>query len=425
MAWREVNHMDILRTGITEKKRRNRWIIAAAGIIAVTAVTIAVASLEPAAPAVDRDTVWIGTVERGDFERQVRGHGKLVPEDLRWVQARTDGRVEIIHLEPGHHVAADDVILELSNPEVERAAIDAENALRRAEAELESLRVTLLSSELDQRARRAEVDADYVRASLQAEADQELSEKGLVSEIQLRSSEAMAEALATRQEIEGQRLEMNAEANRAFLAAKRAEVEQQRALYRLRSDQLEALAVRAGIAGVVQDVPVEIGQQVAPGTMLAKVAEPTHLQAELRVPATRARDVQPGQAVSVDTRNGLVDGTVTRVDPSVQEGSVMVEVRLDGALPDGARPDMAVDGAIQIEHLTDVLFVGRPVQSQENATVGLYRLEADGKHALRTRVELGRASVDTIEIAGGLSEGDRVILSDTSRWDDNERIKLR
>ena len=417
--------MDILRTGITEKKRRNRWLIAATGIIAVTAVTVAVASLEPAAPAVDRDTVWIGTVERGSFERQVRGHGTLVPEDLRWVQARTDGRVEIVHLEPGHEVSANDVILELSNPEVERAAIDAENALRRAEAELESLRVTLISSELDQRARTAEVNADYIRASLQAEANRELSEKGLVSSIQLRSSEVMAEALATRQEIEGQRLEMNAEANSAFLAAKRAEVEQQRALYRLRAEQLDALAVRAGIAGVVQEVPVEIGQQVAPGTMLAKVAEPTHLQAELRVPATRARDVQPGQMVSVDTRNGLVEGTVTRVDPSVQEGSVMVEVRLDGALPDGARPDMAVDGAILIEHLTDVLYVGRPVQSQENATIGLYRLEADGKHALRTRVELGRASVDTIEITAGLNEGDRVILSDTSRWDDNERIKLR
>ena len=417
--------MDILRTGVTEKKRRNRWLIAAAGIVAIAAVTVAVGSLEPAAPAVDRDTVWIGTVERGSFERQVRGHGTLVPENLRWVQARTNGRVEVIHVDPGNRVEADGVILELSNPEVERSAIDAENALRRAEAEFESLRVTLISSELDQRARAAEVNADYIRASLQAEADRELSEKGLVSSIQLRSSEAMAQALATRQEIEGQRMEMNAEANRAFMAAKRAEVEQQRALYKLRANQLEALAVRAGIAGVVQDVPVEIGQQVAPGTMLAKVAEPTLLQAELRVPATRARDVRPGQSVSVDTRNGIVAGTVARVDPSVQEGSVMVEVRLDGALPDGARPDMAVDGAIQIEHLSDVLFVGRPVQSQEKATIGLYRIEPDGKHARRVRVELGRASVDTIEIAAGLIEGDRVILSDTSRWDDNERIRLR
>jgi HlyD family secretion protein len=417
--------MDIARTGIVEKKRRNRWLMAAAAIIVVAAVTLAISSLEPAAPAVDRDTVWIGTVERGTFERKIRGHGKLVPENLRWVQAQTTGRVEAVHLEPGNRVDADAVILELSNPEVERSAVDAENALRREEAELESLRVTLISSELDQQAQAAEVNADYIRASLQAEANRELFDKGLISDIQLRSSEAVAEALATRQDIETQRLTMNAEANRALLAAKRAELEQQRALYKLRTEQLDALAVRAGIDGVVQEVPVEIGQQVAQGTMLAKVAEPTRLQAELRVPATRARDVRPGQAVSVDTRNGLVEGSVARIDPSVQEGSVLVEVRLDGDLPDGARPDMAVDGAIQIERLTNVLFVGRPVQSQENATVGLYRLEDDGKHARRVRVELGHASVDTIEIVDGLRERDLVILSDTSRWDDYERIRLR
>ena len=244
--------MDILRTGIAEKKRRNRWLMIATGVVAVAAVTVVLAGLEPAVPAVDRDTVWIGTVERGTFERQVRGHGTLVPENLRWVQARTTGRVEIIHVKPGHRVDADGVILELSNPEIKRSAIDAENALRRAEAELESLRVTLISSELDQRARVAELDAEYTRVSLEAEANRELNEKGLVSEIQLRSSEAMAQALATRQEIEAQRLEMNPKANRAFLAAKTAEVEQHRALYKLRADQLDALAVRAGIAGVVQ-----------------------------------------------------------------------------------------------------------------------------------------------------------------------------
>lgn len=416
--------MDIAREGIVEKKRRNRWLMAAAGIVAVAAVTVAVASLEPAAPTVDRDTVWLGTVERGDFERQVRGHGKLVPEQLRWIQSQTTGRVETVYLEPGNQVEADGVILQLSNPEVEQSAIDAENALRRGEAELESLRVTLISAELDQRAHAAEVDADFTRASLQAEANRELFAQGLISDIQLRSSEAVAKALTTRQDIEAQRLTMTAEAHRALLAAKQAELEQQRALFRLRAEQLEALAVRAGITGVVQEVPVEIGQQVAAGTMLAKVAEPTRLKAELRVPATRARDVRPGQTVSVDTRNGLVAGKVTRVDPSVQEGSVMVEVRFKDPLPDGARPDMAVDGAIRIELLTDVLFVGRPVQAQENATVGLYLLEADGKHASRVAVELGRSSVDTIEIIRGLREGDQVILSDTSRWDDNERIKL-
>ena len=417
--------MDILRQGIAEKKRRNRWLMVAAGVVTIAAVTVALAGLDPAAPAVDRDTVWIGTVERGDFERQVRGHGTLVPENLRWVQSQTTGRVEFVHVKPGHRVEADGIILELSNPEVTRSAIDAENALLRAEAELESLRMNLVSSELDQRARVAELDAEYTRVTLEAEANRELNEKGLISEIALRSSEAMARALATQQEIEAQRSEMNPKANRAFLAAKQAEVEQHRALYRLRADQLDALAVRAGIAGVVQEVPVEIGQQVATGTMLAKVAEPTRLQAELRVPATRARDVRPGQTVSVDTRNGIVDGTVTRVDPSVHEGSVMVEVGLAGPLPEGARPDMAVDGAIQIELLTDVLYIGRPVQAQENATIGLYRLEADGEHAHRASVRLGSSSVDTIEIVEGLIQGDRVILSDTSRWDDNERIRLR
>ncbi len=417
--------MDILRKGVAEKKRRNRWLMISAGVVAVTAVTVVLAGLDPAAPTVDRDTVWIGTVERGDFERQVRGHGTLVPENLRWIQSRTTGRVEVVHVKPGHRVDADGIILELSNPEVTRSAIDAENALLRAEAELESLRMTLVSSELDQRARVAELNAEYTRVALEAEANRELNEKGLVSEITLRSSEAMAQALATRQGIEAQRVEMNPRANRAFLAAKEAEVEQHRALFRLRADQLDALAVRAGIAGVVQEVPVEIGQQVAAGTMLARVAEPTHLQAELRVPATRARDVRPGQRVSVDTRNGIVDGTVNRIDPSVQEGSVMVEVRLDGSLPEGARPDMAVDGAIQIERLTDVLYMGRPVQAQEKATIGLYRLESDGEHALRVSVMLGSSSVDTIEIVEGLHQGDQVILSDTSRWDDNERIRLR
>ena len=391
----------------------------------VILVTAAVASLEPAAPSVDKDTVWVGTVERGTLLRQVRGHGTLVPEELRWVQAETTGRVEKIFVDPGQRVTADEVILELTNPEVERAAIDSENALRREEAELESLRITLISTELDQKARAAEVDAEAIRASLQAEANRELSEKGLVSEIQLRSAEAVADALETRREIEGQRLEMTSRANQALLEAKRAELDQQRALYRLRAAQLDALSVRAGIDGVVQEVPLEIGQQAMAGTMLARVAEPTRLQAELRVPATRARDVRPGQKVNVDTRNGIVAGTVARVDPSVQGGTVAVEVRIDDELPDGARPDLAVDGTIEIERLVDVLYVGRPVQSQENATVGLYRLDPDEDHARRVQVDLGRASVETIEIINGLVEGDQVILSDTSRWDENEKIRLR
>jgi HlyD family secretion protein len=417
--------MDVVRSGVVEAKRRRRWLVAGAAAAVLALVTVAVANLDPAAPGVDRDTVWIGTVERGTLVRQVRGHGTLVPVDLRYVQAQTAGRVDRIYVDPGTRVTADDVLLELTDPEVERAAVDAESALRRAEAELESLRVTLLSTELDHRAEAAAVEAEYVRATLQAEADRELSEKGLISDIHRRSSEALAEALATRREIEVQRLKMTAQANHALLDAKQASLDQQRALHRLRSRQLEALSVRAGIDGVVQEVPVEIGQQVTAGTMLARVAEPTRLEAEVRVPATRARDVRPGLKVSVDTRNGLVGGTVARVDPSVREGTVTVEVRLDGDLPEGARPDLAVDGTVEIERLDDVLYVGRPVQSQEHATVGLYRLEPDGDHARRVQVELGRASVDTIEILRGLEEGDRVILSDSSRWDDHDRIRLR
>jgi HlyD family secretion protein len=417
--------MDVVRSGVVEAKRRRRWLVAGAAAAVLALVTVAVANLDPAAPGVDRDTVWVGTVARGTLVRQVRGHGTLVPVDLRYVQAQTAGRVDRIYVDPGARVTADDVLLELTDPEVERAAVDAESALRRAEAELESLRVTLLSTELDQRAERAAVEAEYVRATLQAEADRELSEKGLISDIHRRSSEALAEALSTRREIEVQRLEMTARSNRALLDAKQASLDQQRALHSLRARQLEALSVRAGIDGVVQEVPVEIGQQVTAGTMLARVAEPTRLEAEVRVPATRARDVRTGLAVSVDTRNGLVGGTVTRVDPSVREGTVTVEVRLDGDLPEGARPDLAVDGTIEIERLDDVLYVGRPVQSQERATVGLYRLEPDGDHAHRVQVELGRASVDTIEILRGLEEGDQVILSDSSRWDDHDRIRLR
>ncbi len=417
--------MDVIRTGIAAKKRRTRWLAGGAVAAVLALVTVGVASLDPALPSVDRDTVWIGTVERGTLVRQVRGHGTLVPEELRWIQAETAGRVDAIKVAPGDRVTARQVLLELRDPEVERAAVDAESALRRAEAELDSLRLKLESGELDRRAAAAEVEADYVRATLQAQADHELFAKGLISEIQLKSSVALAEAFTTRREIETKRLSVSADSDRAIVKAKKAELEQQRALERLRTEQLEALTVRATIDGVVQEVPVEIGQRVSAGAMLARIAEPDRLQAEIKVPATRARDVRSGLSVSVDTRNGLVEGIVARIDPSVREGTVTVDVRLLGTLPEGARPDLAVDGTIQIDSLPNVLYVGRPVQSQENETVGLYRLSPDGDHAARVQVALGRSSVDTVEVLSGLAEGDRVILSDTSRWDDSDRIRLK
>ena len=416
--------MDIVREGVVERKRRQRWIWAGVGIVAVVLVTVLVSRLEPAAPSVDRGTVWIGEVEQGPMVREVRGNGTLEPEEKRWIPAQTSGLVERVPVQPGATVRADQVVIELSNPEVERSARDAESALLRAEAELESLRVTLVSDELNQRAAAAAVEAECTQARLRAEADRELAAKGLISAINLKISEAAAEALTTRREIEERRLEMTGKAIAAQLRAKEAEVEQQRALYHLREEQLRSLSVRPGISGVLQEVVVEVGQQVAPGTNLARVAEPSRLKAELRVPATQARDVQVGQRTSVDTRNGIVEGRVARIDPAVREGTVTVDITLTGELPRGARPDLNVDGTIEIERLDDVLFVGRPAFGQEGGTISLYRLTPNGVHAERCQVVLGRASVKSIEVVSGLSAGDEVILSDTSRWDDYDRIRL-
>jgi HlyD family secretion protein len=400
-------------------------VIGAAVFLVVALVTLAVGRLEPAAPTVERSTVWIGTVERGPMLRQVRGNGTLVPKEKRWVPAQTSGRVERLLVDPGAQVGSDDVLLELSNPEVERAALDAASALRRAEAELESLRADLVAQELDRRAATAAVQAEHTQAELRAQADRELARQGLVSSINLRISESVAGALATRLEIEEERLSSARRANAARLAAKEAEVDQQRSLAQLRREQLESLRVRAGLAGVVQVVAVEVGQQVAPGTSLARVAEPSQLEAEVRVPAVQARDVQVGQKAVVDTRNGMVDGRVARIDPSVREGTVTVEIELVGPLPRGARPDLNVDGTIEIERLDDVLYVGRPAFGEEGGSIGLFRILADDEHAVRATVRLGRCSVNTVEVVEGLDVGDRVILSDTSRWDDHDRIRLK
>ncbi len=398
--------------------------LGAVGILAVVAVSVALSRLEPAAPSVERDTVWIGVVERGPMLRQVRGNGTLVPEELRWIPARTSGRVEQILVQPGERVATDDVLLELSNPAVEQAALDARSVLKRADANLNALRVKLLSNQLNHQAAAAAVESEYVQATLRAQANRELAEKGLISSINLKISEALAESLAIRRRLEQERLEMTSDANQAELNAEMAEVERQQTMCRLRTDQQRSLQVRAGLAGVVQEVPIEVGQQVAPGTSLALVAEPTHLKAELRIPATQARDVQVGQAATIDTRNGVIPGVVARIDPAVRDGTVTVDVEITGPLPRGARPDLSVDGTIEIERLDDVLYVGRPAFGQEGATLGLFRLGPDEVHAMRAQVSVGRSSVKTIEVISGLNEGDQVILSDTSRWDEYDRIRL-
>jgi len=420
----DVTGMDIPRTGIVERRRRRRVILVVAGLAAVVALTLAVSRLKPAAPGVDRATVWIGEVERGPMLRQVRGNGTLVPESIRWIPAETSGTVEQRVLEPGAEVGTDSRILVLSNPQVELAAEDAASQLRIAEAELESLEAELKSRHMDIRSELARIEAEATEARLQAEATEELAESGLVSGVELLLARSRASSAATRAEIERERESSFLGSVKARLAAKQAEVEQCRATSRLRQRLLDSLEVRAGLNGVLQEVTVEVGQQVSPGTNLARVADPSRLMARLRVPATQARDLLVGQPVSVDTRNGLVPGTLARIDPAVREGTVTVDVSLEGELPRGARPDLAVDGTVEIERLSDVVYVGRPAFGQENGTVGLFRLEDDGRHASRVRVHLGRASVNTVEVVEGLAPGDEVILSDTSRWDDYDRIRL-
>lgn len=395
------------------------------GVAVVVAVaSFGLARLKPAAPTVERSTLWIGKVERGPMLRQVRGSGTLVPEEIRLIPAETSGRVERRLLEPGAEVAQDSVIMVLSNPQVEQEAVEAESNLRIAEAGLANLEAQLDSQLMSLRAETAQIESEAEQARLRAEANQELARDGLVSTVDLKLSRARADSLATQLSIERQRIEVFAQATNAQLAAQQAEVEQRRAMYRLRRRLLDSLQVRTGLAGVLQEVSVEIGQQVTPGMNLARVAEPSHLIARLRVPATQARDVALGQTASIDTRNGIVPGSVARIDPAVREGTVTVDVTLAGELPRGARPDLTVDGTIELERLADVVFVGRPAFGQDDSTVGLFRLDPDGRHASRVQVRLGRSSVNTIEVLEGLKPGDEVILSDTSRFDEHDRIRL-
>ena len=417
--------MDVSRVGYPALRRRRRWYIGAGSLIVLAALTWVVGRLEPAPPSVDRDTIYLGTVERGRMLRQVRGHGTLVPVEMRWVPARTRGRIERIRLQPGAWVEPDAIIVDLSNPEVEQEALNSVQALVRAEAELASLKVTLGSHELDLQGQIAAVEAEYVEAKLWAEAERELAEDGLLSNIQCRVTEARAAALKTRHEIAERRLGLSREANAAQLDAKEAEVAQHRALAELREGQREALRVRAGLAGVIQEIPFEVGQEVGPGANLALVAEPTRLQAEVRIPATQAPELQIGQLAHVDTRNGMVEGRVARIDPNVRQGTVQVDIELTGELPPGARPDLSVEGRVDIEVLEDVVFVDRPASGAAWNTVELFRLEPGGEYASRVEVRLGRASVSAIEIVEGLAEGDQVVVSDMRRWDEHDRIRLK
>jgi HlyD family secretion protein len=420
--------MDIQRKSGARKRRIRRAIYAVAAVGAIALVTLGVSRLKPAAPSVERSTIWPDTVKRGSMLRQVRGNGTLVPEEIRWIAATTAGRVEQILVKPGAVVQPDTVLIVLSNPEAEQAALEATSRLRAAEADYTALRVRLESQRLDQRATAATVQADYSQAKLQADTDEKLFKDGLLPELNHKLSKVRAEELSTRHEIEQKRQAIIDESIQAQLAVQQAQVEQLRALAQLRRRQVEDLRVRAGIAGVLQQLgdqtPLQVGQQVTPGTNLARVAEPRRLKAELKIAETQAKDILLGQPVSVDTRNGVVPGHVVRIDPAVQNGTVTVDVALDGELPKGARPDLSVDGTIELERLEDVLYVQRPAFGQENSQITLFKIEPDGKTAVRTKVKLGRSSVTHIEILEGLQAGDQVILSDTSAWDNFDRIRL-
>jgi HlyD family secretion protein len=416
--------MDIPRPSAARAKRIRHSLYAIGVVILVPLVTIGLSRLKPAAPSVERATLLIDTVKRGEMLRQVRGLGTLVPEDIRWIPAMTEGRVERRVLRPGAVVTADSVILELSNPDLERQVVESEWQLKGAEAEYTNLQVKLESDLLNERAAAATVQADHRQAVLQADVDEQLVKDGLTSELNLKRSKVKAEELATRVELDQKRLDIAADAAKAQLAVQQAKVEQLRALYGLRRKQFDSLHVRAGVAGVLQLVPVEEGQQVAPGTNLARVADPKRLKAEIKIPEVQAKDIQIGQIASVDTRNGVVPGRVARIDPAVQNGTVTVDVTLEGDLPQGARPDLSVDGTIEIERLPDVIYVGRPVHGQPESLVGLFKVSKDGKEATRVPVKLGRSSVSTIQILEGLAVGDQVILSDMSAWDAFDRVRL-
>ncbi len=417
--------MDIARPDVSRAKRRKRILYAslAAGVLLL--VTVGISRLKPAAPSVDRNLVWVDTVKRGPMVRQVRGIGSLVPENIRVVTSRSAGRVDRIILRAGAPVTPESVIVELINPDVLQAAEAAASQLQAAEAEFTNLKIRLQSDLLSMESELARAKSDFETSKLQAEVTEELFKDGLVSGLERRRAQVAAEDAATRHEIEQKRYAFTRESLQLQLAVKQAEVDRQRAQTQLRREECDALKVRAGLTGVLQTMALEVGQQIANGGVLARVADPTSLKAEVRIAETQAKDILPGQLALIDTRNGVVAGRVSRIDPAVQNGTVTVDVALTGELPKGARPDLSVDGTIELERLPDVIYVGRPAFGQERSTVGVFKLVADDDTAHRTPVKFGRASVNTIEVLDGLQPGDRVILSDMSTYDSNDRVRLK
>jgi HlyD family secretion protein len=418
-------YMDIQRPSNARAKKIRRIVYATVAILLVGGVTYGLSRLRPAAPSVDRATIWPDEVKRGPMVREVRGLGTLVPEDIRWIPAQTDSRVDRWVLRPGAIVKPGSIIMELSDPTLQREALDAEFQLKGAEADYANLRVQVDSELMNQKATEAGVRSEYEQAKIQHEVDAKLFKEGLAAEVVERLSRVKEQQLAIRVQLEGDRTRIATDSANARLAAQQAKIDEQKALYQLKKSQLDALHVRAGIDGVLQLVPVEVGQHVTPGTNLARVADPKKLKAEIKIAETQAKDVVPGQKASIDTRNGIVGGHVSRIDPSVVNGTVTVDVTIDDPLPLGARPDLSVDGTVTLENLKDVLYVGRPVHGQAESTIGIFKIIDDGSEAVRVNVKLGRSSVNTIEIVDGLKVGDKVILSDMSAWDNFDRIRLK
>jgi HlyD family secretion protein len=425
--------MDIARPDLKRKKTRKLIVLGGLSLLGIIAIALFVWRLKPASPTVERATVWTDAVKRGPMLRQVRGLGTLVPREdrLRLIASQTDGTVVRILVLPGAKVKPDTVIMELASPLVSQEAQDARLQLKSAEADYHNTQVKLQSDLMDQKSDAADIGSQYTQAQLQAKTDKALYDLGVISGLAYSDSQGKADALTTRNTLEGQKLTMNEKALESQLAVQQTKVEQARAQFELKQKNLDSLTVRAGIDGVLVELPaiseghpLQVGTHVAAGTTLAKIVQPDQLKASLKIAETQARDIQLGQPASIDTHNGIISGTVQRIDPAVQNGTVTVDVELIGSLPLGARPDLSVDGTIDLERLGNVVFVGRPAFGNENSTISLFRLDPDGKSATRVPVKVGRASVNEIQVIEGLHEGDTVILSDMSRWDNTDRIRL-
>ncbi|MEO6911595.1 MAG: efflux RND transporter periplasmic adaptor subunit [Edaphobacter sp.] len=418
--------MDISRPDIKQKKTRRQWLVGGIGVLVLVAVGLFVSRLKPAAPTVDRATIWTDVVKQGPLLRQVRGPGTLVPREdkIRLIPAETEATVVRIRVLPGAKVEPDTVLMDLVDPQVQQELLDAQLQMKAAKADMTNVKAKLESDLMTQKAAAATVGADYSQAKLQAQTDKSLYDLGVISGLTYSASSGKADELTTRNDLEKQRLTLNEKAIETQIAVQETKVQQAQALLDLKQRQRDALSVRAGISGVLVDLPLQVGEHVAPGTTLAKVVQPDQLKASLKIAETQARDIQIGQPSEIDTHNGVISGKVMRIDPAVVNGTVTVDVELAGALPQGARPDLSVDGTIDLDRMANVLYVGRPAFGNENSTISLFKLSPDGKTAVRVPVKVGRASVNSIQVLEGLQKGDTVILSDMSRWDNTDKIRL-